>query len=163
MSREAGGGGRESAKQQAPAIAMDIDVEVGQQRLTFSGFGLDAELGLAVDVTGTGDLPNGRKMEVALGDGAAIKVRDGGMIADPRLKDLLVQRAQEGRIKAQLEVLEAGTTDASSMQNARGGLPVGAVSIPCRHIHTPSEVVDFRDVQACVNLLVEFLQKPIEL
>ncbi len=36
--------GRDSAQQQATAIAMDIDVEVGQQRLTFSGFGLDAEL-----------------------------------------------------------------------------------------------------------------------
>ena len=36
--------GRDSAPQQATAIAMDIDVEVGQQRLTFSGFGLDAEL-----------------------------------------------------------------------------------------------------------------------
>jgi translocation and assembly module TamB len=36
--------GRDSAPQQATAIAMDIDVEVGQQRLTFNGFGLSAEL-----------------------------------------------------------------------------------------------------------------------
>ena len=36
--------GRDSPQQQATAIAMDVDVEVGQQRLTFSGFGLDAEL-----------------------------------------------------------------------------------------------------------------------
>ncbi|MDZ4332095.1 MAG: translocation/assembly module TamB domain-containing protein, partial [Pseudomonas sp.] len=36
--------GRDSTQQQATAIAMDIDVEVGQQRLTFSGFGLEAEL-----------------------------------------------------------------------------------------------------------------------
>ncbi|WAC44174.1 translocation/assembly module TamB [Pseudomonas sp. SL4(2022)] len=36
--------GRDSTEPQATAIAMDIDVEVGQQRLTFSGFGLHAEL-----------------------------------------------------------------------------------------------------------------------
>jgi translocation and assembly module TamB len=36
--------GRESPAQRAPAIAMDIDVEVGQERLSFSGFGLDADL-----------------------------------------------------------------------------------------------------------------------
>lgn len=36
--------GRDNAQQKATAIAMDIDVEVGQQRLTFSGFGLNAEL-----------------------------------------------------------------------------------------------------------------------
>lgn len=36
--------GRDRAQQQPTAIAMDIDVEVGQERLTFSGFGLNAEL-----------------------------------------------------------------------------------------------------------------------
>lgn len=36
--------GRDRAQQQATAIAMDIDVDVGQERLTFSGFGLNAEL-----------------------------------------------------------------------------------------------------------------------
>jgi hypothetical protein len=32
-----------------------------------AAFGLDADLGLAVDVTRTGDTPNGPKMETALG------------------------------------------------------------------------------------------------
>ena len=36
--------GHESPAHRAPAIAMDIAVEVGQQRLSFSGFGLDADL-----------------------------------------------------------------------------------------------------------------------
>jgi len=49
------------------------------------------------------------------------------------------------------------------MQIARGGMPTGCLSIPARYLHTPSEMVDFRDVQAAVQLLVEVLQKPIEL
>lgn len=36
--------GRESPERQAVAIGMDIDVEVGQELLSFSGFGLNAEL-----------------------------------------------------------------------------------------------------------------------
>jgi len=145
------------------AFVFSVQEEVGLRGAGTAAFGVDADLGLAVDVTATGDTPNGRKMEVALGGGPAIKVRDSGMLADPRIKNLMVQRAQEAKIKFQLEVLEAGTTDAAAMQIARGGLPAGCLSIPTRYIHTPSEMVDFRDVQASVQLLLEILQKPIEI
>ncbi|WP_341305286.1 translocation/assembly module TamB domain-containing protein [Pseudomonas sp. TMP25] len=58
--------GLESAQQPATAIAMDIDVEVGQERLTFSGFGLNAELqgrvhiGNDLDTRGELNLNKGR-------------------------------------------------------------------------------------------------------
>ncbi len=145
------------------AFVFSVQEEVGLRGAGTAAFGVDAELGLAVDVTRTGDTPHGAKMAVALGEGPAIKVRDSGMLADPRLKDLLLQRAGELKLKTQLEVLDAGTTDAASMQLARGGLPVGCLSIPTRYLHTPSEMVDLRDVQASVQLLVDVLQKPIEL
>ena len=145
------------------AFVFSVQEEVGLRGAGAAAFGLDADLGLAVDVTRTGDTPNGPKMEVSLGRGPAIKVRDAGLIADPRLKDLLVRRAAEARLPTQLEVLEGGTTDASAMQIARGGLPAGCVSVPTRYIHTPSEVVDLGDVRGCVQLLLELLKKPIEL
>jgi endoglucanase len=145
------------------AFVFSVQEEVGLRGAGTAAFGLDADLGIAVDVTATGDTPSGLKMEVALGGGPAIKVRDSGMLADPRIKDLLVQRAHEARIRSQLEILEAGTTDAAAMQIARGGLPAGCLSLPTRYIHTPSEMVDFRDVQAAVSLLIEVLQKPIQI
>ncbi|WP_372876876.1 translocation/assembly module TamB domain-containing protein [Pseudomonas sp.] len=58
--------GRESVEQQPLAIAMDIDVEVGQERLSFSGFGLKADLagrvhvGNDLDTRGELSLNNGR-------------------------------------------------------------------------------------------------------
>lgn len=145
------------------AFVFSVQEEVGLRGAGTAAFGLEAELGIAVDVTRTGDTPNGIKMEVALGNGPAIKVRDSGMLADPRIKELLVQRGQEAKIKTQLEILEGGTTDAAAMQIARGGMPTGCLSIPARYIHSPSEMVDFGDVQATVQLLVEVLQKPIEI
>ena len=145
------------------AFVFTVQEEVGLRGAGVAAFGLDADLGLAVDVTRTGDTPNGARMDVSLGEGPAIKVRDGNMVADPRVKDLLVQRAGEAKLATQLEMLEAGTTDAAAMQIAGGGLPAGCVSIPTRYIHTPSETVDYRDVQGCVALLLEVLGKPIEL
>jgi endoglucanase len=140
-----------------------VQEEVGTRGAGPSAFGLEPDLALAVDVTGTGDTPRSNRMSVTLGGGAAIKIRDAGMLSDPRLVRLLEQRAAEGKIAVQREVLEGGTTDARSIQLARGGVPSGCVSIPCRHIHTPSEMVDLRDVQAATSLLIYTLERPIEL
>jgi endoglucanase len=145
------------------AFVFSVQEEVGLRGAGTAAFGLDSEICNAVDVTRTGDTPNGHKMAVALGAGPAIKVRDSGMLADPRIKDLLVQRAREANIPYQLEILEAGSTDAAAMQIARGGMPAGCVSIPCRYVHSPSEMVDLRDVEGAVQLLAETLSKPIEI
>ncbi len=49
-------------------------------------------------------------------------------------------------------------TDARAIQMVRGGVATGLVSIPLRYMHTPSEVVDLKDVERCVQLLVEFVR-----
>ena len=95
--------------------------------------------------------------------GPAIKVRDGGMISDPRVVRAMVDAAKRAGLPYQLEILEGGTTDARAMQITRAGVPAGCVSIPCRYIHSPSEMVDIRDVEASVKLLVELLSKPVRL
>jgi len=140
-----------------------VQEEVGTRGAGPSAFGLEPDLALAVDVTLTGDTPKNNRMAVRLGGGAAIKVRDSGMLSDPRIVALLEQRAAEAKLMSQREVLEGGTTDARSIQLARTGVPAGCVSIPCRHVHTPSEMVDMRDVQAAVNLIVYTVERPIEL
>jgi putative aminopeptidase FrvX len=134
-----------------------------QEETTLSGartstYGIEPDLAIAVDVTGTGDTPECRPMAVKLGRGPAVKVQDRGMIAHPVVRNLLVQRAKEANIPYQLEVLEYGTTDAAAMQLVRAGVPSGCLSIPCRYVHTPSEMVDEGDVEHSVRLLLEVLQ-----
>ncbi len=140
-----------------------VQEEVGSRGATTSAFGVQPDLALAVDVTGTGDTPEANRMAVALGKGPAIKVKDAGMLAHPAVKDLLVEAAKEAKIPYQLEVLVGSTTDAMVMQTTREGVPAGVVSIPTRYIHTPSEMVDFNDVQNTVKLLVTVLSKTIKL
>lgn len=137
--------------------------EVGIRGATTSAFGIDPEIGLSVDVTPTGDTPKSMKMAVSLGNGPAIKVRDSGMLSDPRLVRHLVKIAEEKKLPYQLEVLEMGTTDARAIQLTRSGVPAGCVSIPCRYVHSPSEMVDMDDVENAVKLILAFLSEPIEL
>ena len=131
--------------------------EVGTRGAIPAAYDIDPHLGLAVDVTLTGDTPKSIKMDVGLGKGAAIKVRDSGMLADPHIVEWMVSTAQKHNIPYQLEVLEAGSTDARSIQVSRLGVPTGALSIPARYVHTPSEMVDYQDVQAGVSLLLALL------
>jgi endoglucanase len=135
--------------------------EVGTRGAQTSAFGLDPDLGLAVDVTATGDTPKALKMEVGLGKGPAVKVKDSGMLADPRIVDWMIRTAEKARIPYQREVLEAGSTDARAIQLTRAGVPAGCLSVPTRYVHTPSEMVDTGDVLNSVKLLTALLRAPV--
>ena len=137
--------------------------EVGLRGATTSAFGIDPDLGLSVDVTGTGDTPKSAKMEVSLGKGPAVKVKDGGMLADPRIVNWMIRTAEKAKIPYQREVLEGGTTDARSIQVTRSGVLAGCLSIPTRYVHNPSEMVDTGDVQNSVKLLVALLSASVVL
>jgi len=146
-------------------FVFSVQEEVGVRGATTAAFGIDPDLGLAVDVTATGDTPRRTKvrMEVSLGKGPAIKVRDGGMLADRRVVDWMVRGAEKLGLPYQLEILEGGSTDARAMQLTRAGVPAGCLSIPCRYVHSPSEMVDYQDVQQAVQLLVELVSHTVNL
>jgi endoglucanase len=137
--------------------------EVGLRGATTAAYGIDPEIGISVDVTLAGDTPRGITMDVALGKGPAIKVRDGGMLADPRIVRMMIETAEKAKMPYQLEVLEGGTTDARAIQLTRAGVPSGCVSIPCRYVHSPSEMVDYADVQNAVKLVVALIGQPFDL
>lgn len=143
-------------------VVFSVQEEVGLRGAATAAFGLEPDIGLAIDVTRSGDTPRGVRMDVSLGKGPAIKVRDQGMLADPRVVRWMVERAEGSGIPYQLEVLERGSTDASAIQLSRSGVPSGCLSIPCRYIHTPSEMVDINDVENAVKLLLELLQHPLD-
>jgi len=137
--------------------------EVGTRGAQTSAYGIDPDLGFSIDVTGWGDTPGMRNFEIALGKGPAIKIRDAGMLSDPRIVKWMERTAKKNRIAYQREVLTDGTTDARAMQLVRAGVPVGCVSIPCRYVHTASEMVDMGDVENAVKLVVALLRAPVNL
>ncbi|HHX01433.1 MAG TPA: M42 family metallopeptidase [Firmicutes bacterium] len=136
--------------------------EVGLRGARTAAYGIDPDLGIAIDVTRTGDTPEAPRMDVSLGKGAAIKVKDSSVIAHPKVKNLMVRLAESSHIKYQLEVLEAGGTDAGAIHLTKSGVPSGTISIPCRYVHSPSEMIDLDDVQNCVDLVLAICRDPLE-
>ncbi len=132
--------------------------EVGLRGAMTSAFGIAPDVGVAVDVTFAGDTPEpGQKSAIALGQGPAIKVKDGGMLATPWVKEWMIQTAEANQIPYQLEVLIGGTTDARVIQTTQAGVPAGCLSIPTRYVHSPSETVSYSDVLNSVKLLAAML------
>ena len=131
-----------------------VQEEVGLRGATTAAYAAAPDLGIAVDVTGVGDVPGvATKVPVSLGKGAAVKIMDRSLICTASVVEMMETLAKENGIAYQREVLPYGGTDAGAIQKSRGGVATGAISIPCRYIHSEAETVDLGDVQACVDLL----------
>jgi len=137
--------------------------EVGVRGATVSAYGVDPEIGLALDVTPTGDTPNPIRREISLGKGPAIKVKDSSMLADPKVVMWMENTANKAKIPTQREVFTGGSTDARAIQLTRSGVPTGGLAIPCRYIHSPSEMIDYGDAENAVKLLTAMLSAPVDL
>lgn len=142
---------------QAVCFLFSIQEEVGLRGAKTAAYHYEPDYGLAVDVTLVGDTPKAQNMAVSLGKGPAIKVKDNSVLCHPAIKKLMVETAEKNKIPYQLEVLEHGGTDTGAIHLSRGGVPSGAISIPCRYVHTPSEMIDSGDLKLAVDLLYNLL------
>ena len=144
-----------------------VQEEVGLKGARTSAYSLDPDCAIATDVTIPGDHP-GIEMKdapVEMGKGPVITIVDSsgrGLIANRNVVKWLKEAADKNSIPVQLEVGSGGTTDATAIHLTKGGIPSTTLSIPSRYIHSPVEVLDMRDVEAGVRLLVAALkQKPV--
>lgn len=131
-----------------------VQEEVGIRGARTAAFAIAPDYGIAVDVTATGDSAGAKPMEVKLGGGAAIKIKDQSAICDVTLVEKMKSAAKDNSIPYQLEILPYGGTDAASMQLAGEGCRAGCISIPTRYIHTAVETVSEKDVNAAIDLTV---------
>lgn len=136
-----------------------VQEEVGCRGAKTAGYSVNPDLAIAVDVTATGDSEDGIKMDVKLGEGAAIKIMDKSIITHPMVKDLLTNLAIDNNIKYQYEVLEFGGTDAGPIHTTGEGIPSGVISIPTRNIHSSGEIFNKQDVLECIKLVQSVISK----
>ncbi len=140
-----------------------VQEEVGVRGAVTAAYKVHPDIAIAVDTTDSGDTPEKKHYEVKMGHGPAIKMMDTGMLAHPGLRQWMIDVATANDIPYQLEILAFGSTDARAMQLTHEGSAAGAISVPCRHIHTPSEIVSYSDVLNAVKLLLALLSVPAKL
>ena len=155
------------AVRQARSFAFDtyavgtVQEEVGLRGAGASAFGVDPDVGVALDVTIAADIPGvpDHEQVTRLGEGAAIKIMDSSSISHPGLVAHMKALAKKRKIKHQMEILPRGGTDSGAIQRTQAGVPVITLSIPTRYVHTSIELVDKKDVRAAIKLLTAFLEE----
>lgn len=133
--------------------------EVGLRGATTSAFALEPDVGIALDTTLAVDTPGtpDHLSVTKLGQGVAIKVRDSSAISQGWLVDRMADLAEKHAIAHQFEVLPLGGTDAGAIQRSRSGVASVTLSNPSRYVHTVTEMLAKRDLEAAVTLLTTFL------
>jgi endoglucanase len=137
-----------------------VQEEVGLRGAATAAFGLEPDIGIALDGTLAMDIPGMKDSEAItrLGQGVGIKVMDSSSISDPRLVSQLREIARNEGIPFQLEILPRGGTDAGALQRARAGIPAVTLSVPLRYVHSVNEMASETDLDAAVALLARYLE-----
>ena len=157
---------REATKTSAEIHAViSVQEEVGARGAQTSAYGIDPDIGIALDVTLATDTPGSDPTQIVtdLGKGVGITVMDGYSISDTRLVDRFKAIAEKNDIAYQLEMVPKGGTDAGPIQMARAGVPVITISMPTRYVHTANEMASIKEVDESVRLMALFLETVHEL
>ena len=137
-----------------------VQEEIGLRGAKTSAFNVNPDVAIAVDVTVATDYPGVPKNQIGdvrLGKGPVLAV---GPNLNPVVVETLKEVARDEGIDVQVEAISRGTpTDANVIQLSREGIPTALISIPCRYLHSPSEMVDMRDVEAAVKLIAAFARR----
>ena len=134
-----------------------VQEEVGLRGAHTSCFGVDPQVGFAIDVGFATDLPDIPKKllgEVKLGGGPELsRSCDNNNVLGRYIRKV----AKEKGIAYQETAAHraSGGTDAAQMQMTRAGVATALLSIPNRYMHSPVEICDLRDVEGAIELLVE--------
>jgi putative aminopeptidase FrvX len=142
-----------------------LALAVAQEETTFAGartsaFVHDPDVAIVVDLTFATDQPG-----VELGQITKHPLDSGPVIArgtslHPLVFELLYEAAEAEGIGFTLESLGKGTgTDADAIHLSRAGVPTGLVSIPCRYMHSPVEMVSVADAEAGARLIAAFARR----
>jgi tetrahedral aminopeptidase len=134
-----------------------IQEETGLKGATVSAYGINPDIGIAVDV--------GFGAQQGVSESESIKMNEGPALAigpniHPKMQTRMAAIAAKFEIPMQKEIVPgASGTDAWAMQVARCGIPSALFSIPQRYMHTSVETCNIKDVERTGRLMALFISE----
>ncbi|MHB8946003.1 MAG: M42 family metallopeptidase [Bacillota bacterium] len=138
-----------------------VQEEVGLRGATTSVEAVDPDVGFALEVSIAGDMPGVKETEATdkLGGGPSILIYDGSMIPNSKLRDLVVETAEQEKIPYQFSAMPGGGTDAGRIHVHGRGVPSLVLGVPCRYIHSHAGIIRREDYDHTVKLITAVVKK----
>jgi putative aminopeptidase FrvX len=138
-----------------------VQEEVGLRGAQTSAQYIEPDVGFALEVAIAGDTPGLEPEEARseLGGGPVILIYDRSMVGHCKLRDLVVDTAEEADIPYQFDSMARGGTDAGRIHMTGRGAPSLVIGVPTRYIHAHTGILDRRDFEATVELMVRVVQR----
>ncbi|MBN1867647.1 M42 family metallopeptidase [Candidatus Sumerlaeota bacterium] len=135
--------------------------EVGVRGATTTGYKVDPDVCIVLDVDIAGDVPGIAEHEAAarLGAGVSICTFDRSLIPNQALKELVISVAEKEKVPYVLTSMWGGGTDGGAIHKTREGCPTIYLGIATRHIHSHVGILDLADLERCVDLLIAVVRR----
>jgi endoglucanase len=138
-----------------------VQEEVGIRGATTSVHAVDPDVAIVLESDIAGDVPGIKDEDSAikLGAGPSVLLYDARMIPNLKLRDFVIDTAEELEIPIQLSSILGGATDGGAIHLHKTGVPTIVISVPARHIHSDSSIIHRDDYDRAVKLLVALLTR----
>ncbi len=138
-----------------------VQEEVGLRGATTSVRAVDPDIAIVLESDIAGDVPGIKDEEptVKLGAGPTVLLFDARMIPNLKLRDFVLDTAEELEIPVQLSAITGGATDGGAIHLHKTGVPTIVLSVAARHIHSDSSIIHRDDYDRAVKLLVALLTR----
>ena len=138
-----------------------VQEEVGLRGAQTSTHLVNPDIAFALDTGTAGDTPGmtPKEADSVLGEGPQILIYDASMIPHKKLRDFVIQVAEENNIPFQYTVITGGGTDAGRMHLTRNGIPSLAITVPVRYLHSHTSVIHEDDYFNTVKLVTEVVKR----
>jgi putative aminopeptidase FrvX len=135
--------------------------EVGLRGAEAAAAVVKPAIAIAIEGGITGDVFGGHAEETQerLGAGPGIFLYDSSALPNRKLVDLVKRTAREKTLPLQTDLVQGYGDDSAAIQRSNGGVPTVNLVVPIRYTHAHNGIMNRRDFDQMVDLLVALLQK----
>ena len=141
--------------------AITTQEEIGLRGAHAAADAIKPELGIAIEGGITGDVYGGHPEETqaVLGGGPVLFAYDSSALPNRKLSQLVKQTAADKKLPLQLDLVQGYGDDSAEIQKSTAGVPTVNLLVPARYTHAHNGIINRRDFDQMVELLVALLQK----
>jgi len=141
--------------------AATVQEEIGLRGGHTAADVIKPDIGIAIEGGVTGDTPGNHPEEsqVRLGGGPALFLYDASALPNRRLVALVDEVAAAKSIPLQHDLVQGYGDDSSEIQKSNGGVPTVNLVAPVRYTHAHNGVLNRRDFDQTVDLVVALLER----